>query len=573
MSSTPPPSPGAPTERAPVLRPAQRLHVRGGFGAAAEEILTAEATRFLLELHARFDRRRRELLAERPAFHERLAGGRLPELPTATEEIRRGDWKVAPPPADLQERKVEITGPVDRKLMINALNSGASVYMADFEDAHAPTWERTLAGQVDLKDAVRRRIRYTAPDGRAYRLVPRPAVLMVRPRGLHLEEVHAEIDGDPVSASLFDFGLYFFHNAHELLARGTGPYYYLPKLEHATEARLWDDIFSYAERTSGLPRGTVRATALLETLPAAFEIDEILWELRDHSAGLNCGRWDYIFSFLKQYRDDPGALLPDRAALSMDAPFLRAYARRVVERCHRRGAHALGGMAAQIPIPGDPAANAVALERVRRDKLREARLGHDGTWVAHPGLVDLAREVFDAEVPGPNQVGRVPEGPVVAPAELVEVPRGERSAAGLRADVRVALRYLEAWLRGIGCVPIDHLMEDAATVEIARAQLWQWIHHRAVLADGRSVTPDLFRRILREQADLLQEEREREGAWTDPRHRAELFLDALVTSEEFVPFFPPLALGLLDEVSEEAGLAAARAVPPAPPAIPLPAGR
>jgi malate synthase len=392
-------------------------------------------------------------------------------------------------------------------MIINALNSGARVFMADFEDAHSPTWNATIVGQANVRDAVRREITYSSPEGRSYRLDSRTATLMVRPRGWHLDERHFEVDGQPMSASLFDFGLFLFHNAAELRRRGTAPYLYLPKLEHHLEARLWNDVFRFTEEFLGLPVGTIRATALIETLPAAFQMDEILWELREHSVGLNCGRWDYLFSFLKQLSGVPDAVFPDRSRLTMSTPFLTAYSHLLIETCHRRGAHAIGGMAAQIPIRDDPEKNAKALALVVADKEREVAAGHDGTWVAHPGLVPLAMNVFDRAMPAPNQIGRPWTGPHVHPQDLLEVPRGPVTRGGVQANARASLRYLESWLRGVGCVPIDHLMEDAATAEIARSQLWQWVHHHAVLEDGRPVDLALVREAFQlERRNLLGEE-------------------------------------------------------------------
>jgi len=499
---------------------------------------------FLEGLHEQFDLRRRQLLSDRGALRRGLREHRAPEFPAETRSQRAAEWTVAPAPPDLRDRRVEITGPVDRKMIINGLNSGASVFMADFEDAHSPTWAGTIAGQVNLWDAVRREIAYTTEEGRVYQLGPKPATLMVRPRGWHLEERHVEVDGRPISASLFDFGLFFFHNARELRARGTGPYFYLPKIEHYLEARLWNDVFRWSQAELGLPNGTVRATALIETLPAAFHMDEILYELRDHSAGLNCGRWDYLFSFIKQYRDEPQVLFPDRARLSMATPFLTAYSHLLIHTCHRRGAHAIGGMAAQIPIKGDPEANAAALALVRVDKEREVRAGHDGTWVAHPALVPLAREVFDQGMEGPDQIHALREYRV-APLDLLQLPAGLISEDGVRRDTRVALRYLEAWLRGVGCVPIDHLMEDAATVEIARSQLWQWIHHRARLSEGKEVDPALFRHILQEEVRLLRAEGGEPGSPTVDRAAA--LLESVVTAGELEEFITVLAYSLLEE--------------------------
>jgi malate synthase len=437
-------------------------------------------------------------------------------------------------------------------MIINALNSGAKVFMADFEDSHSPTWVGTVAGQVNLWDAVRRRIEYRSPDGREYRLREPTATLMVRPRGWHLEERHVLVDGQPVSASLFDFGLFLYHNAAELRRRGTGPYFYLPKMEHYLEARLWNNVFIASEDRLGLPRGTIRATVLIETLPAAFQMDEILWELREHSVGLNCGRWDYLFSFIKQFRDDGTTLFPDRSLLTMSTPFLTAYSRLLIATCHRRGAHAMGGMAAQIPIKDDPGANAQAIERVVEDKQREVRAGHDGTWVAHPGLVSIAQEIFDREMPRPNQIDRPASGPSVRPRDLLAVPSGPITPEGVRRNTRVALRYLESWLRGIGCVPIDHLMEDAATVEIARSQLWQWVRHHAPLEGGGIVDRPLFRRFLVSETDALRSEGT-DGGRRDSVEGAVALLDRVVTARSFEEFITQLAYPELADAPEGVG--------------------
>jgi malate synthase len=516
----------------------------------AGEILSPPAIDFLLELHRRFNSRRLDVLSRRGEFRAALASGRRPGFPSETQTIRDGDWVVPPPPPDLVDRRVEITGPVDRKMIINALNSGARVYMADFEDAHSPTWEATVAGQVNLWDAVRRRITFTAPDGRDYRLAPRTATLMVRPRGWHLEERHLSMSGQPISGSLFDFGLFAFHNARELLSRDTGPYFYLPKMEHHREARLWADVFRFTEEALRLPPGRIRATALVETLPAAFQMDEILWELRDYSAGLNCGRWDYLFSFIKQYRDVPSSRFPDRSLLTMDRPFLTAYSHLLIETCHRRGAHAMGGMAAQIPIKTDPEANEKALAKVIEDKVREARAGHDGTWVAHPALVPLAQGVFDREMSGPNQIAvpRPPSG--VGPAELLAIPTGPITGEGVRRNARVAVRYVTAWLSGNGCVPIDHLMEDAATAEIARSQLWQWIHHGALTEDGQAVTPDRVRSLLDAERAALGSEPEYAGSLR-AADRAVTALDHIVRKPDFVEFITEYVYSDLDRTSRQ----------------------
>ena len=480
----------APTRSAGGLEVLAR--VESGFA----EILTADARRFLTTLARACEPRRQELLARRVERQRRLAAGNLPGVLPETRDIREAAWTVAPIPADLTDRRVEITGPVDRKMIINALNSGARVYMADFEDSNAPTWRNNLDGQLNLRDAVRGTIVFTSADGKRYALAPRTATLMVRPRGWHLDEKHVTVDGRPISAALFDFGLFFFHNAAALIAKGTGPYFYLPKLESHLEARLWNDVFNLAQDELGIPRGTIRATVLIETILAAFEMDEILYELRAHSAGLNCGRWDYIFSFIKKFRDRPDFVLPDRARVTMDRHFLKSYVDLLIHTCHRRRAHAMGGMAAQIPIKHDPAANEAALEKVRQDKLREVRAGHDGTWVAHPGLVPVAAEVFDAAMPGPNQLHVTRDDARVTAADLLAVPDGEITEAGLRTNVDVGLQYLESWLRGSGCVPIYNLMEDAATAEISRTQVWQWVRHGVKLADGRPVTRSLVEQTI-----------------------------------------------------------------------------
>jgi len=473
-----------------------------------EAVLTPEALAFVADLVRRFRPRRDELLARRREMQARFDAGERPRFLPETQDIRTGDWTVAPIPPDLQDRRVEITGPVDAKMIINALNSGANVYMADFEDSCAPTWTNIVGGQDNLRAAVRRTLQWRDPArDKTYRLADQGlATLFVRPRGLHLPERHIEIDGAPAPGSLVDFGLFFFHNAAEQLRRGTGPYFYLPKLQSHLEARWWNDVFVHAQAALGIPRGTIRATVLIETLPAAFEMDEILWELREHSAGLNCGRWDYIFSWIKTLRMDPAATLPDRIQVGMTQPNMIAYTSLVIRTCHRRGIHAMGGMAAQIPIKDDPAANEAAMAKVRADKVREVQAGHDGTWVAHPGLIALAREVFDAHMPGANQIARSRDDVRVGPAELLTVPTGTCTEAGLRHNVRVGVQYLEAWLRGNGCVPLYNLMEDAATAEISRAQVWQWIRHGTTLDDGRPVTPARVRAIIDEEMQTIRNE-------------------------------------------------------------------
>jgi len=455
-------------------------------------ILTPAALEFAVALHREFNGRRKELLAARVARQARLDAGERPNFLPETEQIREVAWTVAPLPADLLDRRVEITGPVDRKMIINALNSGAKVFMADFEDSTTPTWENVLDGQLNLRDAVRRTITFSDPNtGKQYALKENPAVLFVRARGWHLEERHVWVDGEAMSGSIFDFAFYLFHNAKELLKRKTGPYYYLPKMESHLEARLWNDIFLRAQEKLGLKRGTIKATVLIETILATFEMDEILYELREHSAGLNCGRWDYIFSFIKKLAGDTTMLLPDRGQITMTTHFMRSYSKLAIKTCHKRKVSAMGGMSAFIPIKSDPEANERALAQVRADKEREATDGHDGTWVAHPGLVPVALEVFDRIMPQPNQIDKQLRDYHPTAADLLQVPTGTITEAGLKQNVAVGMGYLEAWLRGIGCVPLFNMMEDAATAEISRSQLWQWVHHHAKLEDGRAVTAAL----------------------------------------------------------------------------------
>jgi len=504
---------------------------------AAENILTPEALELVALLERHIRARRRELLAERVRRQAWLDAGELPDFLSETADVRAAEWRIAPVPADLRDRRVEITGPVDRKMVINALNSGAKTFMADFEDSHAPTWVGTLEGQVNLRDAVSGTIEHTSREGKHYTLAPETATLLVRPRGWHLEEKHVLVDGEPVSASIFDFALYLHHNAQKLVAKGSGPYFYLPKLESHLEARLWNDVFLLAQDHLGLPRGTIKATVLIETILAAFEMDEILYELREHSAGLNCGRWDYIFSFIKKFRNQPEFVLPDRAAVTMTTHFLRSYSKLLINTCHRRGVHAMGGMAAQIPIKNDPVANQQALDKVRADKEREVTDGHDGTWVAHPGLVGVALEVFDAHMFGPNQLRHIDRDLDVTAVDLLEVPRGPITRQGLTTNVAVGVRYLESWLRGQGCVPIANLMEDAATAEISRAQIWQWIRHdRGRFDDGTKITVELVEDALDRE---LTELRAKLGAEAYAASKFEaagrLFL-AVSTAEQFVEF-------------------------------------
>ncbi|HTF88154.1 MAG TPA: malate synthase A [Planctomycetota bacterium] len=482
------------------------IEIRAPLDALGASILTPAALEFLSRLERAFRPARRELLARRAAVQARLDAGELPGFLDSTAIARNSPWKAASAPADLRDRRVEITGPVERKMIINALNSGANVFMADFEDSNAPTFANQLAGQQNLIDAVRRTIRFDDPrTGKSYRLNDSIATLVVRPRGWHLDERHVFIDGAPMSGSIFDFGLFFFHCAREQLARGSGPYFYLPKLENHQEARLWNEVFVAAQAAQGIPRGTIRATVLIETILAAFEMDEILFELREHSSGLNCGRWDYIFSFIKKFRNRADSVLPDRDLVGMTQPFLRAYSQLLIQTCHRRGVHAMGGMAAQIPIKNDPARNEAALAKVRADKQREVGDGHDGTWVAHPGLVAIAREVFDAAMPGPNQFQRLREDVHVRAEDLLAVPEGAKTMAGLRKNVRIGVQYLAAWLSGNGCVPLYDLMEDAATAEISRAQVWQWIRHGIRLESGELVDRALFTRVLAEELAALKD--------------------------------------------------------------------
>jgi malate synthase len=506
--------------------------IRGAMKPGFEKVLTPEAIDFAVELEREFGAERRRLLARRTEIQRRLDAGWKPDFLPETKAIREGDWRVAPIPRDLQDRRVEITGPTDRKMVINALNCGANVFMADFEDANTPTWDNLVEGQANLSDAVRRTIAFDDPQtGRHYSLNGNTAVLFVRPRGWHLPEKHVLVDGEPMSGALFDFALFFFHNAKELAARGTGPYFYLPKLESHLEARLWNSVFLHAQARLGLPKGTIRATVLIETIMAAFEMDEILWELRDHSAGLNCGRWDYIFSFIKKFAEDPNCVMPDRGQVTMTTHFLRSYSLLLIKTCHRREVHAMGGMAAQIPIRDDATANEAAMEKVRADKRREAGDGHDGTWVAHPGLVAIAKEIFDREMPQPNQIARKRQDVHVTASDLLAVPEGTITEAGLRQNLNVGSGYIEAWLRGTGCVPLYNLMEDAATAEISRAQIWQWTRHGIQLDDGRTIDRALCRTLLDEELAKLRASNKSGGY----EEAAELF-SALTEAPAFPEF-------------------------------------
>src|ERR1700678_1564519 len=482
------------------------ISIEGTQGTAEAEILTPQALEFLGALSTTFEDERQRLLEARVTRAEALRKGQLYDFLPETASVRQSEWGVAPIPADLQDRRTEITGPVDRKMVINALNSGTNVYMADFEDSNTPTWSNNIEGQNNLKDAIRGTVRYESPEGKKYQLGSKLATLVVRPRGWHLEEKHFLVEGKPISGALFDFGLFFFHNAATLLSKGTGPYFYLPKLENHLEARLWNDVFCFSQDELGIPRGSIRATVLIETILAAFEMDEILYELRDPSAGMNCGRWDYIFSCIKRLHQRKNYIFPDRTQVTMTAPFMRAYSLYVIKVCHRRGAHAMGGMAAQIPIKNNPAANEEALAKVLADKEREATDGHDGTWVAHPGLVPVALKAFDKHMPGPNQVSRQREDVNVTAADLLAAPSGTATGAGMRTNLSVGIQYLEAWFGGSGCVPLYNLMEDAATAEISRAQLWQWLHCGGKLANGNPVTPSHYDMLLGEVIAKIESE-------------------------------------------------------------------
>lgn len=526
------------------------IEIHGPLEDRFDEILTEEAVAFVADLHRTFEPLRRRLLAERVERQRRIDAGEDPDFLAETKTIRQADWRVAPPPADLRDRRTEITGPTDRKMIINALNSGAKVFMADFEDSNSPTWRNMVGGQVNLVDAVRRTIEFTSPDGKEYRLGEELATLVVRPRGWHLPERHLLVDGEPVSGSLFDFGLYFFHNARELLDRGSGPYFYLPKLESHLEARLWNDVFVHAQDALGIPRGTIRATVLIETILAAFEMDEILYELREHSAGLNAGRWDYIFSIVKKFRNREGLTFPDRSQITMTVPFMHAYSELLVATCHRRGAHAIGGMAAFIPSRRDEEVNRRAFAKVREDKERESRAGYDGTWVAHPDLVPLAIEVF-TEVLGdrPNQVDRLRDDVRVGARDLLDfrVPDGTITDDGVRLNVDVGIRYLASWLRGNGAAAIYNLMEDAATAEISRAQIWQWTRHRATTVEGKEVTPALVEKIADEETGRLRDELGDEAFVAGRFPEARELFERVALADDFPEFLTLPAYEILEK--------------------------
>src|SRR5882724_5534415 len=512
------------------------------------DILSPDALDFFAKLQREFNPRRLDLLRKRALRQQEIDRGDMPNFFPDTASVRNGNWQVLSVPPDLENRRVEITGPVDRKMVINALNSGANCYMADLEYAHSPTWEGTLDGQQNLRDAVRGALEYVSPEGKLYRLNEKIATLLVRPRGWHLPEKHLFVDGAPASASLFDFALYFFHNARHRVQNRSGIYFYLPKLEHYLEARLWNDVFIRAQELLEIPRGSTKATVLIEHILATFQMEEILYELREHSAGLNCGRWDYLFSYIKKFARKEEFIVPDRAQVTMTAPFMRAYALSCIKICHKRGAFAMGGMAANIPIKTDPLANEKALQKVREDKRREATDGHDGTWVAHPGLVQIAREEFD-KVLGQklNQIDRQREDVHVTPEQLVEVPKGTITEEGLRLNIRVGIQYIEAWLGGLGCVPLYNLMEDAATAEISRTQVWQWVHNpRGVLEDGRKVTVQLVREITKDELERIRQERGEQRFQQGHFPEATRVFDELVASENLPEFLTLKAYELLE---------------------------
>jgi malate synthase len=526
-----------------------RLELEGRIEPAFDEILSPNALEFVSELHAEFEQRRQELLRARVERRVRLAEGEMLDFLPQTEDVRSGDWTVAPVPEALQQRWVEITGPTDRKLVINALNSGADGFMADFEDANAPTWHNMIQGQINLRDAIMGTITYEGSDGRRYELVDDPATLLVRPRGWHLDERHVRIDGQPVSGGLLDFGLYYFNSGPPLIASGLAPFFYLPKMESHLEARLWNEVFNYAEDRVGMDRGTIKATVLIETLPAAIEMDEILYELRDHSAGLNAGRWDYIFSSIKCFPDRREMVLPDRGDVTMTVPFMRAYADLLAATCHRRGAHAMGGMAALIPSRRDEEANEKALAGVRADKEREVGQGYDGTWVAHPDLVPVAREVFASGLNGaPNQLSVQRPDVSVSAADLLalDATPGKITEAGLRTDVNVGFQYLSFWLGGRGAAAINSLMEDAATAEISRSQIWQWVHHGCELEDGRVVTADLVRQILNEETAKIRDEVGDETWQAGRPEETRAIFERVALSEALVEFLTLEAYDHLD---------------------------
>lgn len=525
------------------------LHVRvtGAFTVDYAEILTPRALDFLRELHIRFNPRRLSLLKARDERQTRLDAGELPNFLEETKNIRESEWTIAPLPQDLQDRRVEITGPVERKMVINALNSGAKIFMADFEDSNTPSWDNNIQGHINLRDAINRTISFQNENGKEYRLNPSVATLLVRPRGWHLNEKHITHNDEEMSGALCDFGLYFFHNYKTLMDNGTAPYFYLPKLESHLEARLWNDVFVYAQRYVGIPTKTIKATVLIETILATFELNEILYELRDHSAGLNCGRWDYIFSYIKKFRNLGGSyVLPDRSKVTMTSPFMANYAQLVVKTCHKRNAPAIGGMAAFIPIKNDSAANEAAMDKVRQDKIREVTIGHDGTWVAHPGLVSLAMDIFNEKMPTPNQISRQRDDFDCTAQQLLEAPIDTITEGGLRHNINVGILYIESWLRGNGAAAIYNLMEDAATAEISRTQVWQWIKNKSKLDDGRTVTYDLYRQLLPEELEKVKAYVGESAYKNGKFEQAVSLFDELVRSEDFIDFLTLPAYDMID---------------------------
>ncbi|WP_404461592.1 malate synthase A [Sutcliffiella horikoshii] len=524
------------------------ISVTGQMNNGYETVLTQEALSFIEKLHHNFNERRKELLAERKERQARIDRGEQLNFLDSTKAIRTSDWKVNEIPQDLQDRRVEITGPVDRKMIIHALNSGAKVFMADFEDASSPTWSNMIEGQINLRDANQRKIDFTASNGKEYKLNKEIATLLVRPRGWHLEEKHIQVNNESVSGSLFDFGLYFFHNAKVLQENESAPYFYLPKLESHQEARLWNDVFVFAQKELGIEQGTIKATVLIETITAAFEMDEILYELKEHAAGLNCGRWDYIFSFIKKFRNDPSFLLPDRSQVTMAVPFMRAYTQLVIQTCHKRGAFAIGGMAAQIPVKNDEEANTQAFAKVREDKLREVKDGHDGTWVAHPSLVPVALEVFNEHMEGQNQLHIKREDVIADPSELVQIPEGTITEDGLRKNIHVGMEYIAAWLDGSGAVPIFHLMEDAATAEISRSQVWQWVRHpEAKLEDGTQITLALVKQLVQEEKQAIIEKVGNDRFSKGKLDQAATLFENLIKDDNFAEFLTLPAYNLLED--------------------------
>lgn len=518
------------------------VEIRGAVAPEHVDLLTPEAVTFLAQLSRNFDSTRQFLLRRRELRQSSLLlrdGPSVVDFLPETKHIREGNWKISPVPQDLQDRRVEITGPVSRKMVINALNSGASCFMADFEDAHCPTWENTLDGQINMRDAVNKTISVES-DGKVYKLQPKTAVLIVRPRGWHLDEKHFLVDGKIMSGSLFDFGLYFFHNVKTLIKNGSGPYFYLPKMESHLEARLWNSVFKFSQDWLSIPRGTIKATVLIETIFGAFEMDEILYELKEHSSGLNCGRWDYIFSFIKKFRERPDFVLPDRGQVTMTQHFLNSYVLLLIKTCHKRGAHAMGGMAAQIPIRNDEQANREAMNKVHQDKLREVKAGHDGTWVAHPALVKIAKKVFDEHMPTPNQIHVMREDVSISAKDLLTIPKGDITEAGLRANVSAALLYMEAWLRGMGCVPIHHLMEDAATAEISRSQVWFWVRHGCAMKDGKVVTTKLVEQVIKDEVSKIKQQKDAK-VYTKLNLAANMFLQMTTNQAEFPDFLTLVA--------------------------------